>query len=275
MIKRTLVVHLGGIGDFILTCPVIQKLSEAGPVELLGVPRRLELAVAAGIAERVHDIEGPRYAELFAPGKPSCDMGEGFDRIVLWMRPDGGEAAKLRGPGGREVLSFPGLPPATWTQHATAYYLSCLGFEDTGPVSLSLPPSGEKCDVIVHPGSGGRKKNWPLDRFIVLADKLEASGRTVKWCLGPAEENLELGEGREIIRSESLVDVGKRLAAAKLYIGNDSGITHLAAAVGCPTVAIFGPTDPAIWGPRGDHVRIAADAGWPSVEKVAERAETL
>ena len=71
----------------------------------------------------------------------------------------------------------------------------------------------------------------------------------VRWCAGP-EEQLE-----NAVRIDNLYELARWLQTARLYIGNDSGITHLAAAVGIPVVAIFGPTDPAVWGPRGDRVR--------------------
>ena len=74
----------------------------------------------------------------------------------------------------------------------------------------------------------------------------------VRWCAGP-EEQLE-----DAVRIDNLYELGSWLATARLYIGNDSGITHLAAAVGVPVAAIFGPTDPVVWAPRGDRVRVVS-----------------
>jgi heptosyltransferase III len=74
----------------------------------------------------------------------------------------------------------------------------------------------------------------------------------VRWCAGP-EEQLE-----NAVRIDNLFELACWLATARLYIGNDSGITHLAAAVGIPVVAIFGPTDPGVWAPRGERVRIVS-----------------
>jgi ADP-heptose:LPS heptosyltransferase len=72
----------------------------------------------------------------------------------------------------------------------------------------------------------------------------------VRWCAGP-EQALE-----HAARFENLYELACWLASARVYIGNDSGITHLAAAVGTPVVAIFGATDPAVWAPRGDRVSV-------------------
>ena len=74
----------------------------------------------------------------------------------------------------------------------------------------------------------------------------------VRWCAGP-EEPLP-----GAVRIADLYELACWLATARIYIGNDSGITHLAAAVGTPVVALFGPTDPRIWAPRGPHVRVIA-----------------
>jgi ADP-heptose:LPS heptosyltransferase len=74
----------------------------------------------------------------------------------------------------------------------------------------------------------------------------------VRWCAG-SEEKLE-----DAVRIDNLYELACWLATARVYIGNDSGITHLAAAVGTPVVAIFGPTDPAVWAPRGDRARVVS-----------------
>jgi ADP-heptose:LPS heptosyltransferase len=84
-----------------------------------------------------------------------------------------------------------------------------------------------------------------------LARGLERVMR-VEWCRGPEDPELA---GAVVI--EDLYQLACHLAQASLYVGNDSGITHLAAAVGTPVLALFGPTDPAVWAPRGEHVRVA------------------
>ena len=103
--------------------------------------------------------------------------------------------------------------------------------------------------AVIHPFSGSAKKCWPLDRYRELARRLEVH-MPVRWCAGP-EETLP-----DAVRIDDLYELACWLATARVYIGNDSGITHLAAAVGTPVVALFGPTDPRIWAPRGDRVRI-------------------
>jgi ADP-heptose:LPS heptosyltransferase len=91
-----------------------------------------------------------------------------------------------------------------------------------------------------------------LDRFRELAKQIRAP---VQWCAGP-EEDLP-----EAVRIGDLYGLGCWLRQARLYIGNDSGISHLAAAVGTPAVTIFGPTDPAVWAPQGAHVTVIRAPG--------------
>ena len=107
--------------------------------------------------------------------------------------------------------------------------------------------------LAVHPGSGSPSKNWPTSRF------LEAAGRLAgpePWLLvaGPAEAGLEAPRGAILAREWPLRVLGAALARAGLFLGNDSGVSHLAAAAGAPTLALFGPTDPALWAPVGPRV---------------------
>jgi len=101
--------------------------------------------------------------------------------------------------------------------------------------------------AVIHPYSSSKSKNWPLERFDALAQRIERQ-MPVEWTAGPDEP---LDRAR---RFEDLYELGCWLASAALFIGNDSGIAHLAAAVGTPVVVLFGPTDPAVWAPRGECV---------------------
>jgi hypothetical protein len=117
--------------------------------------------------------------------------------------------------------------------------------------------------VVIHPGSGGKHKCWHLDNFLSIARKLEGEGMEVVFLLGPAEVERfgesqmgKIGDVGRLIANLSLADALAVLSCAGGYIGNDSGITHLAAALGVRTVAVFGPTDPAVYGPIGSEVTI-------------------
>ncbi|MCX5772825.1 MAG: glycosyltransferase family 9 protein [Candidatus Hydrogenedentes bacterium] len=267
---RTLVIHLGGIGDFLLSCPALSGLRRCGPVDLLGKRERLEVAVDGGLADVAHDADACDLDTLFSTPSPRLQKFlAGYDRCVAWLRPDEVMLDAMCGCGVKQTHAYPGLPPAGWSRHASAYYLDCLDLEDPGPPRLSFQASEvmPDLDVVIQPGSGGRQKNWPLDDYRVVADELTGRGRQVAWCTGPAEEQMQ--GLQPSLPPMSLARLGRTLARARLYIGNDSGITHLAAASGCPTLAIFGPTNPTVWAPRGANVRvIQGKEGFPTAEEV-------
>lgn len=264
---RTLIVHTGGLGDFLLACPTIDAVARQGEVELLGRPERLALAVSGGIAVAAHDIEAVGFESLFIePSEVIKQFLSRFDHCIAWMRDDGSLAHAIRTCGVRNVQTFPGLPSEDWHEHASDYYARALGFSE--PLfRLNVKPALQH-DIVIHPGSGGRRKNWPPERFEALAEALARQGRQVVWCLGPAEEDGPWNAWKPLLRPADPLELARHLAGAAVYIGNDSGATHLAAAVGCPTVAIFGPTDPDIWAPRGAYVCRGTSQHWPEVRDV-------
>ncbi len=113
--------------------------------------------------------------------------------------------------------------------------------------------------VALHPGSGSRAKSWPPDRFATLAQEL-AGPRPWLLVVGPADSEAcgPLLGRRGVVVAAGLAPriLGALLARAGLYVGNDSGVSHLAAAFGAPTLALFGPTDPAQWSPVGPAVSV-------------------
>lgn len=134
--------------------------------------------------------------------------------------------------------------------------------------------------IIVHPGSGGAGKCWPIERYEALMDALAARGVEVRPILGEVEaatwtaDRLRRWRERWSARSTLTLDaLADALSPAHGFIGNDSGPAHLAAALGLDTLAIFGPTDPRVWAPIGARVRVLAPPTpramtWASVEDV-------
>jgi heptosyltransferase-2 len=137
--------------------------------------------------------------------------------------------------------------------------------------------------LAVHPGSGGARKRWPARRFAELAACLEAPVLVVE---GPADSEAcrEFAEALPVsvllgrATGMPLCRLAALLMESRGYIGNDSGVSHLAGALGVPTVAVFGPTDPAVWAPRGPEISVVTapgDAPWPTVDEVLVAARTL
>jgi heptosyltransferase-3 len=172
-----------------------------------------------------------------------------FDEIVSWY---GSNREEFRAQMNQIVASvrfLDALPPAGEKVHAADFFLQQAGCTGVAVPRIPTRPAPPGDFAVIHPFSGSPRKNWPLERLRALAQRL---GMPVRWCAGP-EEQLE-----NAVRIDNLFELACWLATARLYIGNDSGITHLAAAVGIPVVAIFGPTDPAVWAPRGERVRIVS-----------------
>jgi ADP-heptose:LPS heptosyltransferase len=166
-----------------------------------------------------------------------------FDSIVSWYGANREEFRDAAAALGLPFRFFPALPPAVERGHAADYFLRAAGGEAPAIPRIHCPAAPRRDSIVIHPFSGSARKNWPLDRYRELALRLPFP---VEWCAGP-EEDLA-----GAVRFENLYDLACWLSSARLYIGNDSGIAHLAAAAGAPVLALFGPTDPAIWAPRGD-----------------------
>ena len=166
---------------------------------------------------------------------PRLDALEPFDEIVSWYgtnRPD------FRAAASHLPIRFLDALPATNQIHATDFYMRQVGGRE-GSIP-EIPCERVDCDfVAIHPFSGSLKKNWPY--FGELASRLN---RRVLFCVSPEQS------WPGAVQYENLYELAQWLATASLYVGNDSGITHLAAAVGVPVVAIFRASDPRVWLPR-------------------------
>lgn len=196
-------------------------------------------------ADRVRGIGSTGIDLVGLPGiEPPSALIEylrSFDSVVSWY---GSNRPEFRAAMPFEFLTA--LPPPDCRMHATDFFLEQVGAAPGRAPSIDCGPVQRERFAVIHPFSGSAGKNWPLERFRALAASLDMP---VRWCAGP-EEPLD-----HAVRFDDLFELGKWLASTSLYIGNDSGITHLAAA-SAPVVAIFGPTDPEVWGPRGKQVRI-------------------
>jgi ADP-heptose:LPS heptosyltransferase len=263
---KRLIIRPGAIGDFIVSIPAMECL-HAGYLEVWAAQGNVPLAARFAQHARSIASTGLDLLELTGPSERLLESLRGFDSIVSWYganRPEFREAvAALRLP----FQFFAALPPIGRGSHAVDFYL-----EQARSIAFCASDGIPRiaCDAIrggsaaIHPFAGSPKKRWPLERFQELARWL-ARRMPVEWCAGPEDE---LPGAR---RFEDLYELACWLAAARIYIGNDSGPTHLAAAVGTPVVALFGPSDPAVWAPRGPHVAIAAAEALDTitVERVA------
>jgi len=251
-VVRRLAIRPGAIGDFILSLPALESLRT--DYFEVWVPSRN--APLVRFADRVRSIASTGL-DLLGIADPPAGLLESlghFDSIVSWYganRPDFRDLIRTLD---LPFRFFPALPPEPAAMHATDFYLQQV--RDLCATTREAVPR-IPCDVprdnfaVIHPFSGSARKNWPLEKFRQLARGLERAMR-VRWCAGPDDPPLD-----GAVRIDDLYELARWLAGARLYVGNDSGITHLAAAVGTPVLALFGPSDPGIWAPRGENVRVA------------------
>ena len=248
---RRLVIRPGAIGDFIVSLPAVECL-RAGYLEVWAASQNVPLV---RFADRVRAIAstGLDLAGVTAPPPRLIEELGGFDSIVSWYGATRPEFRAWVREQGLPFLFFRALPAEGADLHAVDFYLdqvqTLAECASDGIPRIPCPVEHENFAVI-HPFSGSPKKNWPLERFRALARELERT-MPVRWCAGPEDPALE-----RAVHIDDLYELACWLARARLYVGNDSGITHLAAAVGTPVLALFGPTDPRVWGPRGENVRI-------------------
>ena len=275
---RLLVLRGGAIGDFIVTLPALQALRNRWPdahIELLGYPHVARLAELAGLVSVVRSLDDGRLARYFAPDARIRDEDQAyfksFDVIVNYLHdPDRALHGNLKRCGAEVIIHG---SPMVADRHAIDHFLAPLAslaiFDPSPMPRLHLPPPAHppdlpECWAAIHPGSGGRAKIWPLDHFLHIADHVRRShGLEPVFITADAEMEYIPDLDRRLapyrrLHNLPLVELAPLLARATLYLGNDSGISHLAAALGIPTAAVFGPTNPRHWGPRGDRVELVS-----------------
>jgi heptosyltransferase-3 len=251
---RRLVIRPGAIGDFIVSLPAIACL-ETEIFEVWTHVRIVPLFPLAAVGGRARAISSMGL-DLLGVTEPPAGLIEKlreFDSIVSWYGANRPEFRETVAALGLPFTFLPALPPAGTGVHATDFYLDQLnGIAEYRNDGIPRIECGvDRGDFgVIHPFSGSARKNWPLEKFRALARQLERV-MPVKWCAGEDDPPLP-----GAARIDDLHELACWLAKARVYIGNDSGITHLAAAVGTPVLALFGPTDPEVWAPRGQHVRV-------------------
>lgn len=295
------------MGDCVLTAPVFEALRTHYPgtrVDVLGNPSNLLPLVAAGLIHRVIPIDRSDIACLFiASSKLPTSASEILDpyRLAVSYLPDADHVFRtnLLKSGLNRVLVGTARPQGSPRRHMTHVLMAALETLGIGPhaaaPNLDIPsgdvfelPSGQielardsgQPVVALHPGCGGARKRWPIHNWVQLIHELRHMGMLPIITAGPAdietmaELNRSLGRSMPVVIDNLPLDhIAAVLGRCDGYVGGDTGISHLAAAVGIPTLAVFGPTDPAVWGPRGTLVRILwgpyqidGDVGSESVE---------
>jgi ADP-heptose:LPS heptosyltransferase len=264
-----LLVRTGGLGDCILTLPVLAGLRDMYPgaeFHILGNRTMLDIARLAGIGSEFRSIDEAGFASLFSGAGTAGFLRSFFSRCdSVWFFTAGdpeGVRGTVLASGARSCRVLDPRPPDGFNGHVSSHLLSILGkppLEHPPLPSLTLEnrPPRIPSRLLIHPGSGSVKKTWPLDRFLAVAERWRGS---IEFLLGPAEEERGMGEripGRwGMLRGLTIEGTARALASAALFLGCDSGMSHLAALCRTPSVVLFGPSDPAVWRPLGKRTTV-------------------
>jgi heptosyltransferase-3 len=288
--RKILVLRGGALGDFIVTLPALARLRERWPnadIHLVGNATAASLARARGLLDVVHSQHESRWSALYNPDPlpPALvDWLEEFDLVInYWPDPHGELQKKFPRRSDQQFLSAAAMPARA---PAAAHYCEALAPLDLRPSEHFFPlaplpgvdtPSAGA--IVIHPGSGSSRKNWPRPNWLSLIAEIPGP---VSLVLGEAEtEYWSAVEPPAVTRLErlSLEELVGHFARCRCFLGHDSGISHLAAACGTRCVLLFGPTDPATWAPPSPHVRVirrGSDLAAISIAEVrASLAEVL
>jgi heptosyltransferase-3 len=283
-LNRILVIRGGAIGDFILTLPAIKALRDSYPnahIEILGYRYIALLTEKRFYADRVHSIESAPLSGFFAKAADlSTELANyfgGFDLIISYLYdPDSIFEDNLRRSGINRIVRG----PAKMENRSHATRQLARPIEELGlPISDFAPklfPSEEDRHhaleflarlttptVAFHPGSGSDKKNWPLQNWIDLGNHF-LRNHTGSLLIVSGEADQDQNRKLALIWKNSRVRFAKSLPLPKLaavleptiFVGHDSGISHLAAAAGAKSVLLFGPTDATVWAPLNENARV-------------------
>jgi ADP-heptose:LPS heptosyltransferase len=267
---KLFVFHPGTLGDLLLTRPILAAFHRQFSGSTVHLLARKEWAQLLPEVDRVFDLEAAPFLWLFREDwEEGASFLKAYDVAIFWsshpFRPP------ARPNACRWIFASP-RPPRSFRGHVVQWLEGTIrkaGFH-LQP-HLDLPPLNarrfevERLGVqsgqfaVFHPGSGSRAKNWELSNFLRVARFLEGEQKIpVVWTLGPAEEGWEkflrqAMPGARIARLP-ISSVASLLLNARLFLGNDSGIAHLAAQQGILTVVLFLHSDPAVWCPVGRQV---------------------
>jgi len=251
--------HRGALGDFVMTWPALVALRlRFADHRFVGIGRRGHLALAAemGLVDESHDCESREFMPFFS-GDMLPRALEGMGSALLWMEDD----SKLRNllhqkcPGPFHI--HPPFPPAG-QEHAMDYHLQCLPYFSLPAVpeeELYFPISTVRQGyAVIHPGSGSKDKNYDPEFYAFLANELKSRRYPdTRILIGPAEQDLKgvFASRFPVVEPADTLELARLLSQAALCIGNDSGVSHLAAVLGTRTLALYKGQNFVQWGIRG------------------------
>jgi heptosyltransferase-3 len=276
--SRIIVIHHGALGDVVATFPSLLRLKKLyGSLSIICQGNIGQLAQEFNIADKWFPLEASAFATLYSSHiDPNVkNILRSYGKVILFSRSRSLERT-LSSVSENEVYGIPPRPDLDQKIHVTQHILSHLvrfrlleKSDEDMRIALSSSVYSDRRStqydpsrIIIHPGSGSRKKCWPISNFAKVYSSLKADDKQPEFILGPAEYDLhdilvQSSRGTaKVHRLDSLKDLTELLKTGNGFIGNDSGVSHLAAFIGLPTVAVFGPSDPETWKPMGRTVKV-------------------
>ena len=291
--KRTsLVIHPGALGDVLLAVPAIRELRAQHPQHQLVFCARGSVARVLLECKEIDawvSIEGSSWADVFDPDAPLKGELKNWlsccDCAIAWMQDEKGTlAAALRKAGARSTIVSSPFAMGLKATHQSDRFCEIAKVSPASVVSfkpLRLPGAmrsrGRACLentaisldrplVAVHPGSGSPQKSVAVTTMARMIAKIQGEGVIPIVIEGPADREAvhsllgKISSPITVIRPLDIGILAGVLSHMRLFVGHDSGVTHLAALLGVQTVAFFGPTDPERWAPLGKHVTVIKQA---------------
>ena len=269
MNKLITVWRSGAVGDFVLTLPALTALKKFGqniPIRVVAQPATSPLFEAdVSVNSNSNDL-----APLYSPNLLPHPFFDQSSLLLVYGKAEGPLFEKARMHLGDQALFWDPIPPKENGDHITDHLLKPLEKlmdihgVDRRPAIRLQPSELVKArethpipTVLVHPGSSSPIKCWPLEKFVQWARQLSKEGIDIGFIRGPVERErgVELPNDLFSFSPPNLRTLAAIMAQTQLFVGNDSGPGHIAAAVGTATLSLFGPTDPAIWLPRRETSR--------------------
>lgn len=283
--KKLVVIRTGALGDVLMLLPFLQAVHSVQPecIHLVVEARQKTLLQGFRCVNQVFAADDLQWWRIYGdpPGSTPVQFLQNYDFVVAFIQDHGGDVSfRLAQLLPADVVVRPPFPHLQG-RHVSQYYFETFSEKPPLPASGLPPWKGQEATQreagrwlsadgrragpfwAIHPGSGSLAKNWPLTRFREEALWLKSRGITPVFILGPAE--VTLAEDVQSLARELDAPCGDNFPlefwAAVLthclgFLGNDSGITHLAALLGLPTVAVFVRSDPVQWRPLGPKVTV-------------------
>ncbi len=275
---KILIVKPGGIGDTLLMFPALVELGVRFPgaqIDMIGNRAALELFRISGRIANARSIDDRLSTRLLcAADREAVDILGSYDRLFFLIDDGDGEIAHRLTAAGIRNFVIASSRQADPRVPQWRYCIEICGLRQTlseddycREFARGIPPPAQRGGgVIIHPGSGSATKNWPPERFCAVIDYCCSNLREpIALVMGYAEDGLHAAFERmrhhpriSFFVDCPLAEVVSLLRGARAFLGNDSGIAHVAGLLGVPSVVLFGPTDPAAWKPIGGSVTVLA-----------------